>query len=78
MKRVVWILVSCLMALSLVMASCGPAEEEAEVEVGEEEVEVGKAEVETGEVEEEVVTEEKEMVTMTLTKLDGTTMQRTK
>jgi ABC-type transport system substrate-binding protein len=35
-KKIVWVVVSCLMVLSLVMASCGPAEEEAEVEVGEE------------------------------------------
>jgi len=51
-KKVVWMVVSCLMVLSLVMASCGPAEEEAEVEVGEEEVEVGEAEVEVGKEEE--------------------------
>ena len=60
-KKIIWFVVSCLMALSLVMASCGPAEEEeAEVEVGEEEVEVG--EVEVGERKEEVVaaTEEPE------------------
>jgi peptide/nickel transport system substrate-binding protein len=55
-KKFLWIVVSCLMALSLVIASCGPAEEEAEVEVGEEEVEVGAGEVEVGE--EEVVEEE--------------------
>jgi peptide/nickel transport system substrate-binding protein len=51
-KKIVWVVVSCLMALSLVMASCGPAEEEAEVEVGEEEVEVGEEEIEVGEEEE--------------------------
>jgi len=40
MKRIVWVLVSGLMALSLVMAACGPAEvvEEEEGEVAEEEV----------------------------------------
>ena len=54
-KKIVWMLVSCLMVLSLVMASCGPAEEEAEVEVGEEEIEVGEVKEE---VEEEVVEEE--------------------
>ena len=54
-KKIVWVVVSCLMVLSLVMASCGPAEE-AEVEVGEEEVEVGEAEVTEEEEEvEEVV-----------------------
>ena len=55
-KKIVWVVVSCLMVLSLVMASCGPAEEEAEVEVGEEEVEVGEGVV-TGEEEEEEVEE---------------------
>jgi peptide/nickel transport system substrate-binding protein len=55
-KKILWLVVSCLMALSLVIASCGPAEEEAEVEMGEEEVEVGEEEVEVGE--EEVVEEE--------------------
>jgi len=57
-KKIVWMLVSCLMVLSLVMASCGPAaEEEKEVEVGKEEVEVGEEEVK---VEEEEVVEEEE------------------
>jgi peptide/nickel transport system substrate-binding protein len=56
-KKTIWMLVSLLMVMSLVMASCGPAEEEeAEVEVGEEEVEVGEGEVEVGE--EEMVEEE--------------------
>ena len=54
MKKIVWILVSCLMALSLVIASCGPAEEEAEVEVGEEEIEVGEEEIIREEEEEEM------------------------
>jgi peptide/nickel transport system substrate-binding protein len=53
-KKIFWIVVSCLMALSLVMASCGPAEEEEEVEVGEEEVVITEEEEE-----EEEVTEEK-------------------
>ena len=35
MKKIVWILVSCLMVLSLVIASCGPEEEAKEIEVGE-------------------------------------------
>lgn len=56
-RKLVWVAVSCLMVLSLVMASCGPAEEEAEVEVGEEEVEVGEVEVS----EEEGVGEEEEV-----------------
>ena len=42
-KKIVWVVVSCLMVLSLIMASCGPAaEEEAEV-VEEEEVGVKEA-----------------------------------
>ena len=56
-KKILWMLVSCLMVLSLIMASCGPAEEEAEVEVGEEEVEVGEVEVAEEEEEEEAVAE---------------------
>ena len=55
-KKVVWILVSCLMVISLVMASCGPAAEEEEVEIGEAEVTIEGEEEE--EVEEEVVEEE--------------------
>jgi len=40
-RKIIWIAVSCLMALSLVMASCGPVEAKGvEVEVGAEEVEV--------------------------------------
>jgi peptide/nickel transport system substrate-binding protein len=55
-KKIIWLVVSCLMALSLVMASCGPAaEEEAEVEVGEEEVIVEEEEEREEEEEEEVV-----------------------
>jgi len=52
-KKIVWFAVSCLMALSLVMASCGPAAEEEE----EEEEEVREEEVveEEEEEEEEVV-----------------------
>ena len=43
-KKIIWLIVSCLMAMSLVMASCGPAtvseeEEEEEVVIGEEEEE---------------------------------------
>ena len=54
-KKIVWLVVSCLMALSLVMASCGPAEEEEEVEIGEAEVVI-----EEEEEEEEVEVEEEE------------------
>jgi len=35
-KKVIWVVVSCLMVLSLIMASCGPAEEEGVVEEEEE------------------------------------------
>ena len=52
-KKIVWLVVSCLMALSLVMASCGPTAEE-EVEIGEAEVVI---EEEEEEVEEEIVKE---------------------
>ena len=51
-KKIMWIAVSCLMVISLVMASCGPAAEE-EVEIGEAEVVIEEEE----EVEEEVVEE---------------------
>jgi len=34
-KKIVWVLVSCLMVLSLVVASCAPKEEAKEIEVGE-------------------------------------------
>jgi hypothetical protein len=40
-RKIIWIAVSCLIALSLVMASCGPVEAKGvEVGVGAEEVEV--------------------------------------
>ena len=66
-KKIVWLVVSCMMAVSLVVASCGPAEEEAEVEVGEEEVVV--EEVEEEEVEEE---EEEVVVSPDVPKYGGT------
>ncbi len=70
MKKIVWMLVSCLMALSLVMASCGPAEEgEEEVEVGEEEVTVTEEEVE-----EEVVEEEEGLLPPEVPKYGGILM----
>jgi len=55
-KKIVWLVVSCMMALSLVMTSCGGAEEEEEEVVVEEEEE----EVVVEEEEEEVVVEEEE------------------
>jgi len=45
MRKIIWLLASCLMVLSLIIASCGPAtvteeeEEEEEVMTGEEEEE---------------------------------------
>ncbi len=33
-RKLIWLLISCLMILSLVVASCGPAAEEEQVEVG--------------------------------------------
>ena len=48
-KRIVWLLLSCMMAISLLVASCGPAaeeeEEEEEVIIGEEEEEEEEEEV---------------------------------
>jgi peptide/nickel transport system substrate-binding protein len=52
-KKVVWILVSCLMVLSLVIASCGPKEEEKAKVTEEEEGKVVITEQETGEKVEE-------------------------
>jgi len=58
-NKFVWLVVSCVMMLSLIMASCGPAtEEEEKVEVGKEEVTVtgeAKAEEKEAAKEEEVV-----------------------
>jgi len=50
-KKIIWLLVSCLMAVSLLVASCGPTAEEEE----EEEVITGEEEEEEEEKEEEVV-----------------------
>ncbi len=66
--KILWILVSFLMSISLVIASCGPSAEE-EVITGEEEEE--EEEEEGG-----VTTSGKNMVTVTLEKLDGTTMTK--
>ena len=71
-NKFVWLVVSCVMILSLVVASCGAAEEEeAEVEVGEEEVTV------TGEakVEEEVEEEMEEEVSPDKPKYGGTIIE---
>lgn len=63
-KKVIWLVVSCLMALSLIVASCGTAVEE-EKEEEEEEGKVVITEEEKEKEEEEVVVEE-EMVTDSL------------
>jgi peptide/nickel transport system substrate-binding protein len=76
-KKIVWMLVSCLMVLSLGIASCGQKTEE-EAKVTEEGGQVITTKEEAKEKEAEVVTSEKEMVSVTLTKLDGTTMAKTK
>ena len=52
-KKIVWLVVSCLMVAALVLASCGPAVTE------EEEVVVEEEEEEVEEEEEEEVVEEK-------------------
>lgn len=65
-KKIVWLIISCLMVVALVLASCGPAEEE------EEEAKTVVGEVEVEEEEEEEVAEEvaeKEMVENILGKL---------
>ena len=69
-KKIIWVAVSSLMALSLLMAACGPAvEEEKEVE----EKEVEEKEVEEKEVEEkEVADEEKEVVSQEKPQYGGT------
>jgi len=53
MKKIVWILVSCLMVLSLVIASCAPEEEAEEKEVGKATVVTAKEEAVAEVVEEE-------------------------
>jgi len=53
MKKIVWLLISCMAALSLVLLSCGPAaveEEEEVVPTEEEEEEEEEEEVQTGEL----------------------------
>ncbi|MFC2014955.1 hypothetical protein ACFLUP_03070 [Chloroflexota bacterium] len=59
-KKILWLVVSCFMVLSLVMAACGPAEVE-EKEVQEKEVEE-KEVVEKEEEKGEEVTEEEKVV----------------
>jgi len=70
MKKIFWLMVSCLMVSALVLASCAPAEVEEEEEV----ITPEEEEVVTPE-EEEVVTEGEGMVKVTATKIDGTTIE---
>ncbi|MFC2038647.1 ABC transporter substrate-binding protein [Chloroflexota bacterium] len=74
-KKIIWLMVSCLMALSLVMASCGPAAVEKDDE--EKDVVTEKEEEEKEEAEKEEVSK-KEMVTTTLKKVDGTSVTVTR
>ena len=74
-KKILWLVVSCLMALSLVMAACGPAVEEEEEE---EEVVVVEEEEEEEEEEVVVVEEEEEVVSSDMPKYGGVlTLSRT-
>ena len=71
-KKIVWLMVSCLMVAALLLASCGPAAEEGEEAVAPPTEEEAALPVE----EEEVVPEGAEMVKVRLTKLDGTTVEK--
>ena len=68
MKKIFWLMVSCLMVSALVLASCAPAEVEEEEEV----ITPEEEEVVTPE---EEVTEGEGMVKVTATKIDGTTIE---
>lgn len=70
-KKIVWLILSCLIVAAMVLASCGPAE----VEVEEEEEVITPGEEEVITPEEEVVTEGEGMVKVTATKIDGTTIE---
>ncbi len=70
-KKIIWMLASFLMVMSLVVASCAPKEvEEKKPEKEEAAVAIQKAE------EEEVAAPPEEMVKVTLRKTDGTTMEK--
>ena len=68
-KKIAWLMVSCLMALSLVLASCAPAVTEEEEVVTEEKEEVVTEEKEEVVTEEVVVEKKPEMVRDALGKL---------
>jgi peptide/nickel transport system substrate-binding protein len=71
-RKIVWLMVSGLMVLALVLASCGPAVTEEEEEEVTEEEEEGVAE------EEEEGEEGPEMASISLTKLDGAAVTKLK
>ena len=76
-RKIVWVVVSCLMVLSLVLASCAPAvteEEEVVKPPTEKEEEVV---VKPPTEEEEEAVEDEEMVKLSLKKLDGTVVEKT-
>jgi peptide/nickel transport system substrate-binding protein len=75
-NNIIWFAITLLMILSLVISSCGQKEEE-KAKITEEDGQIVVTKEETKEDKEEVAVE-KEMVTLTLTKLDGTTMVKTK
>ncbi|MDP6127349.1 MAG: hypothetical protein QF432_04265, partial [Dehalococcoidales bacterium] len=70
-KKIVWLVVSVLMGLSLVMAACGPAAVEEEEEKEEKQVSVVKEDKKEKETEKEEVVEE-EVVEDTGFKYGGT------
>ncbi len=65
-KKIIWLIISCLMVVSLMVASCGPAEKEEKVEEEEGEVIITKTEGEK--IEEEV---EEETPTLDLPQYGG-------
>lgn len=75
-ERGIWLLLSSLMVVVLVLASCGPAEKKAPVVEEEEKISVGEVEEEEKVGEEEVVTAKEKTVTVTLEKLDGSTVKK--
>jgi len=74
-RKIVWLMVSCLMVAALVLASCGPAEEEEE-EVTPPPVEEEEEEAPVEEEEEVAPPEGAEMVTIRLEKRDGTVVEK--
>jgi peptide/nickel transport system substrate-binding protein len=73
-KKIVWLVVSCLMVLSLMIASCAPKQEAKTEEVGQ--VTVVKAGEEAVTTPTAPTAAEENMVKLTLTKLDGTVVEK--